>query len=199
LFSNVINNTFFDEGGRDCSVSLVLETDSQEEWTLKIKWYFDNSKRMTHEERELSIKKPGTRIPQYARIENIEAFNKFIDKIIPYHAAPFFIFDGEEIRDVILRQNSQEMKDAIHKISGMEAYNQLLLDLKNLKASIENKLARSVSQKSIDNTRIKLDKLNDLINDLKKKDEHYQSQIQSYEKLISDAKQERNIKINKNS
>ncbi|MBS4205477.1 DNA sulfur modification protein DndD [Lederbergia citrea] len=199
LFSNVINNTFFDEGGRECSVSLILETDSGEEWNLKIKWYFDKSKRMTQEERELSIKKPGTRIPKHARIENIEVFNKFIDRIIPYHAAPFFIFDGEEIRDVILRQNSQEMKDAIHKISGMEAYKQLLLDLNSLKDSLENKLAKSVSQKAIDSARTQLEKAKEVIIDLEKKDEHYQSHIRNYEKLIYDAKLDRNNKITKNS
>ena len=57
LFSNVINNTFFDEGGRECSVSLSIETDSGEEWTLRIKWYFNQNKRMTHEERKLEIRK----------------------------------------------------------------------------------------------------------------------------------------------
>ena len=39
LFSNVINNTFVNEGGRECSVSLIIETDSGEEWNLKVKWY----------------------------------------------------------------------------------------------------------------------------------------------------------------
>jgi len=36
LFSNVINNLFFDEGGRDCSITLTLETDAKEEWELKV-------------------------------------------------------------------------------------------------------------------------------------------------------------------
>ncbi|MFK4997010.1 hypothetical protein ACI2OX_03865 [Bacillus sp. N9] len=128
---------------------------------------------MTQEERELSIKRPGTKIPQRARIDNIEAFNKFIDRIIPYHAAPFFIFDGEEIRDVILRQNSQEMKDAIHKISGMEAYKQLLIDLNSLKGTLENKLAKSVSQKAIDNARTQLGKVQETIADLEDRDKSF--------------------------
>ena len=53
LFSNVINNTFFDEGGRECQVSLSLETDKGEEWTLKIKWYFNRDKTLSHEQRSL--------------------------------------------------------------------------------------------------------------------------------------------------
>ena len=56
VFSNVINNTFFDEGGRDCSVTLAIETDKNEEWTLKVKWGFDHNKRLISENRDLTVK-----------------------------------------------------------------------------------------------------------------------------------------------
>lgn len=199
LFSNVINNTFFDEGGRECSVSLSLETDSGEEWTLKVKWYFDQLKRMTHEQRDLDVKKPGSRIAKHARIDNIEVYNKFIDRIIPYHAAPFFIFDGEEIKDIILRQNSNEMKEAIHKITGMEAYKLLLADLKSLQGSIENKLARSVSQVKLNSINTELEEIKGTITTLETKKVKLSSEIKKYEGLINTAKQERNNKITQNS
>ncbi|MCM3243165.1 MULTISPECIES: DNA sulfur modification protein DndD [Cytobacillus] len=199
LFSNVINNTFFDEGGRECSVSLSLETDSGEEWTLKVKWYFDHLKRMTHEQRDLDVRKPGSRIPKHARIDNIEVYNKFIDRIIPYHAAPFFIFDGEEIKDIILRQNSNEMKEAIHKITGMEAYKLLLADLKSLQSSIENKLAKSVSQAKLNSINTELEEINGTITTLETKKMKLSSEIKKYEALINTAKQERNNKISQNS
>ncbi|KKK39221.1 ATPase [Mesobacillus campisalis] len=199
LFANIINNTFFDEGGRECSVSLTLETDSKEEWTLKIKWFFDQYKRMTLEERKLEIKKPGSTFPKHARIDNIEVYNKFIDRIIPYYAAPFFIFDGEEIKDIILRQNSNEMKDAIHKITGMEAYKQLLIDLRSLQSSIENKLARSVSQKQLTNVQAELDEIKATTAKLEERKDKILTEFRKYEKLISDAKKERNDKLLQNS
>ncbi|WP_026585252.1 DNA sulfur modification protein DndD [Bacillus sp. J33] len=199
LFSNVINNTFFDEGGRECSVSLSLETDSGEEWTLKVKWYFDQLKRMTHEQRDLDVKKPGSRISKHARIDNIEVFNKFIDRIIPYHAAPFFIFDGEEIKDIILRQNSNEMKEAIRKITGMEAYKLLLTDLKALQGSIENKLAKSVSQVKLNSIKTELEEIKGTITTLETKKVKLSSEISKYKGLINTAKQERNNKIAQNS
>ena len=46
LFSNVINNTFFEEKGRECSATLILETDKGEEWTLSVKWYVDSFKKI---------------------------------------------------------------------------------------------------------------------------------------------------------
>jgi DNA sulfur modification protein DndD len=199
LFSNVINNTFFDEGGRECSVSLSLETDKGEEWNLKVKWYFDTYKRVSHEQRALEVKGPNSKHAKHARIDNIEVFNRFIDKIIPYHAAPFFIFDGEEIKDIILRQNSNEMKEAIHKITGMEAYKLLLSDLCNLKSTIENKLAKSISQIKLTNIQKDLDEINKSIATLESRREKYLTDVRNYEKLISEAKKERNNKISRNS
>jgi DNA sulfur modification protein DndD len=199
LFSNVINNTFYNEGGRECSVSLSLETDKGEEWTLKVKWYFDSFKRMSHEQRALEVRGPNSTHAKHARIDNIEVFNRFIDKIIPYHAAPFFIFDGEEIKDIILRQNSHEMKEAIHKITGMETYKLLLSDLRALKSSLENKLAKSVSQIKLTNIQSELDEINKSIKELTTRRDKFLSDVRNYENLISEAKKERNNKISRNS
>ncbi|WP_404448099.1 DNA sulfur modification protein DndD [Sutcliffiella horikoshii] len=199
LFSNVINNTFFNEGGRECSLTLVIETDSGEEWTLKVKWYFNQLKKMTHEERNLNVRKAGSKMAKHARIDNIEVYNRYIDKIIPYHAAPFFIFDGEEVKEVILRQNSEEMKEAIHKITGMEAYKQLLIDLRTLKGNIENKLTRSVSHSTLTNIQSQLKEKEVAISELEIKKNKIQTEIRHYENLIKEAKQERNEILSKNS
>jgi DNA sulfur modification protein DndD len=199
LFSNIINNTFFDEGGHQCSISLSLETDSGEEWTLKIKWSFDRLKRMTYEQRELNVRQSGSTHSKHARIDNIEAYNRLIDRIIPYHAAPFFIFDGEEIKDIILRQNSHEMKEAIHKITGMEAYKQLLADLHALQDSVENKLAKSVSQIKLQNLHSELDEVKKTVLTLEIKKEKISSENRNVEKLLSEAKQVRNNKASLNS
>ncbi|MGD6943926.1 DNA sulfur modification protein DndD [Cytobacillus gottheilii] len=199
LFSNAINNTFFIEGGRNCSLTLSLETDSGEEWTLKLKLYFDNNKSVTLEERNLEVRRPGTSAIKKARIDNIEAYNKFIDRIIPYHAAPFFIFDGEEVKEVILRQNSQEMKEAIHKITGMEAFNQLLKDLQSLKQTLESKLARSVSHTTIKSAEEQLQKKQELVEELTNKKNKYLKELKHYQELINQAKTERNNKLVQNS
>lgn len=199
LFSNVINNTFFNEGGRECSLTLVIETDSGEEWTLKVKWYFNQLKKMTHEERNLNVRKAGSKMAKHARIDNIEVYNRYIDKIIPYHAAPFFIFDGEEVKEVILRQNSEEMKEAIHKITGMEAYKQLLIDLRTLKGNLENKLARSVSHSTLTNIQSQLKEKEVAISELENKKNKIVAEIRHYENLIKEAKQERNEILTKNS
>ncbi|MCK6207695.1 DNA sulfur modification protein DndD [Bacillus infantis] len=199
LFSNIINNTYFNEGGRNCSVKLVIELDSGEEWHLRVKWYFDQLKRLSHEERSLEVKRAGSNVSKHAKIDNIEVFNKYIDRIIPYHAAPFFIFDGEEIKDIILRQNSQEMKEAIHKITGMESFKQLLSDLEALRQSLEKQLARSASHSDLKKTEKELTDLNEVIAEYEKKHEKLQEKRQHQLKLIDAAKKERNEKLIQNS
>jgi DNA sulfur modification protein DndD len=199
LFSNVINNVFFDEGGRSCSVTLILETDNGEEWELKTQWSFDHNKRCINENREITIRKPGVKIGKQAHIENIEAFNRFIDKMIPFHAAPFFIFDGEEIKDIIIRQDSSEMKEAIHKITGLEAYKQLLTDLSSMKSSLEQNLAKAVNQEKLKNVQEELAATEQEMETLEKKKSVSIVEKNKLEALIHEAKTSRNEKIANNS
>jgi DNA sulfur modification protein DndD len=199
LFSNVINNTFFQEGGRDCSVTLIIETDKGEEWELTVKWSFDNFKRVINESRDITVRRPGVRYGKRARIENIETFNRFIDKIIPYHAAPFFIFDGEEIKDIILRQNSNEIKDAIHKITGMEAYKQLLIDLRSIKSTLEQLLAKSSSYSKLKNLQIEFNEIENELNTLEERKENILNERKHIHQLIEETKKIRNSKIIQNS
>lgn len=199
VFSNVINNTFFDEGGRDCSVTLAIETDKNEEWTLKVKWGFDHNKRLISENRDLTVKKPGAMIGKTVRIDNIDTFNRFMDKMIPYHAAPFFIFDGEEIKDIILRQNSEEMKEAIHKITGMETYKLLLSDLSSIKIGIEKNLAKAVDQNKLKSLDANLKEYEEQIQHLEKRKELISSERKKFDDLINEVKNERNEKITTNS
>ena len=199
LFSNVINNTFFNEGGRESSVSLIIETDASEEWNLIVRWYFDKfSKKLIHEERELFISKPGIRTKKHAHIQNIEVYNKFIDRIIPYHAAPFFIFDGEEIKEIILRQNSNEMKEAIHKITGMEAHTQLVNDLNSLNEVLERRLINSVDHRKIDKYQEELNKYDENIERSEKRRNELILKHKELNNKLEDIKSKRNKKVAQN-
>ena len=44
----------------------------------------------------LDVKRAGSKFKRSVQIENIDVFNKFIDKIIPYHAAPFLSLMGKK-------------------------------------------------------------------------------------------------------
>ena len=169
LFSNVINNTFFEEGGNECSVALILETDQGAEWTLSVKWYVNAYKKIGHEVRELTIKETKTSYPKKVKVDNIDSYNRFIDKIIPFYAAPFFIFDGEEIRTLIEKQSTREMKNAIQKLSGMNANEQLITDLNTLKSNLMKEISKSSNSSKVGQLQEKYDEVLLKLNELKNK------------------------------
>ncbi len=198
-FSNVINNTFYEEGGRECSVSLVLETDAGDEWELKVKWYFNAYKVMTHDEREVTVKTSGAYVPKKSLVGNIEQYNRMIDKIMPYYASPFFIFDGEEVKEIIIRQEQNEMKEAIHKITGMNSYKQLIKDLSTLKSDIEAKVVKA--QKGSQTTTLKkqYEEIESSLNELEAKAKEIREKIKGYEEKLILLKNKRNKILSQNS
>lgn len=207
LFSNVINNTFFEENGRECSASLILETDSGAEWTLSIKWYVDSFKKISHEVRELTIKENAHSLPKKVLVENIDTYNSFIDRIIPFYAAPFFIFDGEEIRSLIEKQNTDEMKTAIKKISGINANQQLIEDLSYLKNQLMKEISKVSNSSKVNALQQQFNEVDDKLQELKAKSEQYKHIINTeteartklqntrQEKLLTNSKSRETISV----
>jgi len=199
LLANTINNSYFNEGGRDCSVSLTLQMDSGEEWRLKVKWRFDKNKQLLGEDREIHIKKPGVSKEKKVNITDMSTFNHFIDRIIPYNAAPFFIFDGEEIKDLITKQNSKDMKEAIHKITGLDSYKLLLSDLNSLESQLYKKLSSATNQETLDKHQEEREKLETEINKYDKFIDKTKKEVQQIDSSIEEITQKRNEKISNNS
>lgn len=198
-FSNVLNNTFFEEGGRECSIRLTLEIDGGEEWDLVVKWTFNHNKVLVHENREITVRKPGMMGGKKANVENIATYYRYIDRRIPYHAAPFFIFDGEEIKEIILRQNSQEMKEAIHKISGIDAYKSLIRDLELLKNSVARDLAKAKNQTIVSLHAKKVAELESEISSQEQKRDSLSEDRNRILELLEKSKKNRNDKLLLNS
>ncbi|UJF32660.1 DNA sulfur modification protein DndD [Paenibacillus hexagrammi] len=199
IFSNVINNHFFDEGGRECYISLIVENDNLEEWELKVKWIFDHNKKVVHENREIAIRKPGSSVGKRSAVNNIDTFNRFIDRKIPYHVAPFFIFDGEEIKEIILRQNSEELKIAIQKLSGLETYKTLLDDLKETKFYLDKKLMNSIGSSKTTNYTQELNRVSIELVELNQKLKAVNQRKIGLEEEIKELKKIRAEKIQLNS
>ncbi|MCT6922150.1 MAG: DNA sulfur modification protein DndD [Staphylococcus epidermidis] len=208
VFSNVINNTFFDEGGHECSVALVLETDAGAEWTISVKWYIGANKKSGHEVREITIKESSISLPKKVVIDNEDTYYQFIDRVIPFYAAPFFIFDGEEIRTLIEKQNTEEMKNAIQKISGMKSNTELLKDLTTLKDNLTKEIAKASGAKNLQGIQTQFEEISDKLENMKKradyadkklqklKEEQRQLQASRQEKLLVNSKSRESISKN---
>lgn len=199
LFSNVINNTFFDEGGNECSIALVLETDYGAEWTISVKWYIDIYKKASHETREMSIKEKPNSPVKKVNVTSLDSFNRFIDKSIPFYAAPFFIFDGEEIRTLIEKQNTAEMKDAIQKISGIKSNTEIIKDLYSLKERLQKELTKTSNSKKLEEIQSQFDDINRKLKDQIAKAEAGANRISELKNEQIELKNSRQNKLLNNS
>ncbi|QHT48506.1 DNA sulfur modification protein DndD [Bacillus sp. SB49] len=199
LVANTINNTYFEEGGRDCSVSLSLQMDSGEEWRLKVKWRFDSRKKNTGEYREIFVKKSPASLEKKLNVTDLASFNYFIDRIIPYNAAPFFIFDGEEIKELITKQSSAEMKRAIHQITGLDSYKLLVSNLNTLESQLYKKLSSATNQDTVNQKQKELQSLEKDILKYEKYIKKTKKELQEVDESLAKVTDERNQKISSNS
>ncbi|GGC76487.1 hypothetical protein GCM10007216_03810 [Thalassobacillus devorans] len=199
LLANTINNTYFEEGGRNCSVTLILSMDNGEEWRLKVNWRFDYHKNNTGEDREIYVKRPGVPKERKLNVTDIASYNHFIDRIIPYNAAPFFIFDGEEIKDLIMKQDSNEMKKAIHKITGLDSYKILVNNLSSLESKLYKRLSSATNKETLDKHKEELDTLETEVAKYEKYISKSRKEIQKIDDEIKKTTEERNQKISNNS
>jgi len=197
IFSNTINDTFFNEGGRNCSISLTFELDTKEEYRVEVDWLFDHLKRRVHENR--TIQQKGSTRNKNINVTDINAFNRFIDRYIPYNAAPFFIFDGEEIRELITKQDAESMKLTIHKITGLDRTKTLISDLKKLEQKLFKKLSSSTNLQTSTKLQESLIEKEDEQKKIEERINHFRKQIGEVESKIKELTTIRNGKIVKNS
>ncbi|KAB7707115.1 DNA sulfur modification protein DndD [Bacillus aerolatus] len=197
VFSNTINDTYFDEGGRESSVSLIIELDNGEEYIIKVEWLFDHLKRRVHENR--TIQKVGVFRNKNLNVTDINAFNRFIDRVIPYNAAPFFIFDGEEIRELITKQDASSMRLAIHKITGLDTYKHLLKDLDSLESSLYKKMRSSTNAATVESYKKELIDKEEQLQKLEERIIGFRKKTEKIKAELNEVTAERNKKLTSNS
>ncbi|WP_232318159.1 DNA sulfur modification protein DndD [Salisediminibacterium beveridgei] len=165
IFANVLNNQYASEGGREASVTLSLETDNYDTLEIKVIWQFDKNKKLIHEDRQIKYYKAGSNFATSQRVEDPKSYERMIDKLIPIHAAPFFIFDGEELKDIIIRQKRSGLKESIDRITGITMYNRYLNDLQQIQSNLQSDLSKTTSLRETERNQTRV---NEIDNELKK-------------------------------
>lgn len=166
-FTSAINDRAFDEGARECSLELTLE-DDKEEISINVTWSFDSKKKLINENRSVFVQSPnsnGTR----ETYTSSEEYLDFINRRIPFDVAPFFIFDGEKIQELVEKQDQKLMKNSIQKIVSLEVYKSLVYDLGKLQESLERKLSTKKSDKALSDYLKQIDESNQKIEDTNNK------------------------------
>jgi len=196
--ANIINDLAFSEGSRESLLSLFIQKD-EEEWEIEVKFYINNEKQVSMEERFIHIKKDGQKIRKKVTFGSLLEFIRYTNTLIPQYAAPFFIFDGEKISNLIQRQDTDQMVSAINTITGADAYNTLVADLTKLGSNLEKEIAKSTKKGNIDQAYKELEKSEIEFNSYNSKLLSLQREISDIENELSATKLKRRTKIQQNN
>lgn len=196
--ANIINNYAFIEGAREASLSLVLEN-SEEEWEITVTFYIGENKTVTHEERFIYIRPLSGSARKKQTFQNIFDFSKYTNQIIPSYAAPFFIFDGEEIKDLIKKQDTNQMISAIKTITGASAYDTLLEDLQVLIRTLEKQLSKTTNIDQLKDVEKEYDQLENELNRMKEQLNIKQLEASKNEDTLKELKKKRMAIIAQNN
>jgi DNA sulfur modification protein DndD len=185
-FISAINDRAYDEGHRECSLELTLE-DENETITITVTWSFDRQKKLINENRSVFVQTP-TSTDSRETYNSSEEYLDFINRRIPFDVAPFFIFDGEKIQELVERQDQKLMKDSIQKIVSLEVYKSLVDDLSKLQTTLERKLSTKKSDKELADFINQINESDKKIQDSKDKIKQVNEAIEmnEKEKLITD-------------
>lgn len=196
--ASIINNYAFAEGSRQSSLSLFIET-GDEEWEIVVNFYVGENKTVTHEERFIFIRLLTDTYRKKHSFQNINDFAKYTNSIIPSYAAPFFIFDGEEIKNLIKKQDTNQMISAIKTITGSNAYDVVLKDLEALIMNINKELSKTTNMDSVKRAEKDFEKIEEELNREKKLLEVKQLEANKNEKALQQLKKDRMAIISQNN
>lgn len=198
LKANIINNYAFAEGSREAHLSLFLES-GHEEWEIAIKFHINANKIVAHEERVIFIRALDSQYRQKNVFDDLNAFCKYTNSIIPSYAAPFFIFDGEEIKSLIQKQDTNQMIDAINTITGANAYNTLLEDLQAVINTLTKEVKKTTNVQDVKQAEENVTALERELEATKKSLHEKQLLATTAEKQLRDLKIQRQSILSKNS
>lgn len=196
--ANIINDLAFTEGSREAHLSLFIQKD-KEEWEIEVKFYINNEKKVSMEERFIHIKKDGQNIRKKITFNSLLEFIRYTNTLIPQYAAPFFIFDGEKISNLIKRQDTNQMVSAINTITGADAYKTLIADLTKLGSNLEKEIAKSTKQANVEQAFKDLEKNEIEYNAFNSKLLNLQREISDIENELSATKLKRRTKLQQNN
>lgn len=182
-FTSSINDHAFDKGIRESSLELTIE-DEDETITITVTWSFDSNKKLINENRVIYVHKVEDGSDFEETYNSTEEYLDFINRRIPYEVAPFFIFDGEKIQDLVQKQDQKTMKDSIQRIVSLEMYKTLVEDLNKIQTSLERKLNTNKSNKQLSSYKSEIEEADSKI-------EKYGSKLKEFEENIKDLESKR--------
>ncbi|MFC3800955.1 DNA sulfur modification protein DndD [Cohnella sp. GCM10012308] len=187
---DAINRTFYREGGRESTIELSF-SDRTGQYLIEVT-FKETDKGEVQENRRIFVI-AGDLLREATTSD--DEFIAFIDQRIPLDVAPFFIFDAEKIKDLVGEHDKEKTVKAIQKIVSLELYNQLHLDLNQIRYNTELNLSKSVKDTDLEKLVKELETCTDELESLKAKERPDDLKIQYLSEEKNRLNQERRRKL----
>lgn len=178
-YPTFLERAFNGEAKRDgktvMSVRLVINRTKTKAIDIQRKWYFRSNGAWTFED-EAVVREVVRDIPDSPRIDGKNGFylSELLDEfLIPAHIAPFFFFDGEEVKKLADQSRVEQVKQGLEGLLGVVLLRNLADRLRNFEASRRGEVStvdEANLNKLLDTLTENQSKLKDLQADANEKD-----------------------------
>lgn len=146
-FPTFLERAFNGEAKRDgldtMSVRIVINKTKTKAIDIGRKWYFRTNGNWTNEEEAL-VREVVRGVPGTPRVDGRNGFHlaDLLDEIqfVPAHVAPFFFFDGEEVKKLADQTRLEQVKQGLEGLLGVVLLRSLAERLKGFEAAKRNEI-----------------------------------------------------------
>ena len=175
-YSKFITRSFNANTDYDAPMSITIEfvDEENEGFNIKRTWYFDN-KRIWDGSDEVKIFTVENGIRKLPQSE--DKLPEILDKyFVPSNLAPFFFFDGEEVKSLATKDKIEQVKTAIENFLGIVLLRQLQARLREFQRN-RSKGISQISKDEIDALFENINNLESTIYSLKTKEKEYSDNL----------------------
>lgn len=151
FLESAFNREAFRDGLDTMTVKVEISESSRKSYEITRKWYFRNNGTWNEEEALFNI--INNKIPETPKIDGKDNFHLqsvLDDILIPSHVAPFFFFDGEEVKKLADQSRIEQVKAGLEQLLGVGLLRALSDRLKNFESQRRSEYA-VVDETHLDN------------------------------------------------
>ena len=137
FLENAFNGEALRDGRDSMSVRILINRTTTKATDITRKWFFRSNGSWTGEEETL-VRDVVRGIPETPRIDGKSGFHlgDLLDEIfVPAHIAPFFFFDGEEVKKLADQSRVEQVKQGLEGLLGVVLLRNLSDRLRNYEAA----------------------------------------------------------------
>lgn len=126
------------DGSDSMTVRVVINKSKSKAFDILRRWYFRSHSGQWNSEEETVVREHSRGVPGTPKSDGKNGFqlsDLLDDQFVPAHIAPFFFFDGEEVKKLADQDRIEQVKQGLEGLLGVVLLRQMADRLRNFEAS----------------------------------------------------------------